>query len=98
MLINVAVTRRLHQLIHQPRRTTANIHDTSSDEICLFAGIFENGRTTKALWICLRKAEVTSRVSSGPLLKSLLLQVKREAHTKAKDRCWGLVQQPFSNP
>jgi hypothetical protein len=38
-------------VVHQPTRTTANTHDNLLERICLFAGVFEQGRTTTTVWI-----------------------------------------------
>jgi hypothetical protein len=38
-------------VLHQPTRTTANRHDNLLEIICLFAGVFKQGRTTTTFWI-----------------------------------------------
>jgi hypothetical protein len=44
MLLETAV-------VHQPTRTMANKHECFRRQICGFAGVFEQQRTTTTLWL-----------------------------------------------
>jgi hypothetical protein len=57
-------------VVHQPTRTTANTHDNLLEIICLFAGVFEQRRTTVTVWICFHTAEVAGSNPASPTSKN----------------------------
>src|SRR5215208_2700113 len=67
-------------VLHQPTRTTVNIHDNLLERICLFAGVFEQRRTTTTLWICLCTVQVRGSNPLGSTHFWLDLQVKCDSH------------------
>src|SRR5215218_7722832 len=66
-------------VVHQPTRTTANIHECSQRQIRDFAGISEQLRNITKVWIRLHTAEVRgSNPLDGSTLKCVDLQVNHE--------------------
>src|SRR5215217_2424700 len=82
-------------VVHQPTRTTANTHDNLLERICLFAGVFEQRRTTTTVGICLHTAEVAG---SNPASPTPGLPAKRGIPMSAGSAEIAGVQQPCSNP
>jgi hypothetical protein len=71
-------------VVHQPTRTTANTNDNLLERICLFAGVFEQRRTTTTVWICLCTAEVRGSNPLGSTLKMWIFAGKTLTRKKGR--------------
>ena len=64
--VSYVVLPGLHQLVHQPTRTTMNVCEFTQRQKDGFAGISEHWRTATTLWICLHTAEVAGSNPASP--------------------------------
>ena len=60
---------RLHLVVHQPARTTANSRGPLGDEMPPFAGVFERRRTATEETLHLHTAEVAVLIGHRPFKK-----------------------------
>src|SRR5215218_7285184 len=75
-MVSYVVHPGLHQLIHQPTRTTMNSCKNTQRQKYGFAGISEHWRTVMTLWICLHTADVAGSIRHRPYFEYADLQVK----------------------
>src|SRR5215210_8017429 len=61
--------RSVHQLVHQPTRTTPNTHDNLQAIICLFTGISELPRTSVKASVLPYKEGVAGSTPASPTYK-----------------------------